>query len=70
MNDIFSIALGGINTATKRFEASATRVAQDPHADLAAELVDQKLSEVAFKANVAVIKTANEMQKSLLDILV
>ena len=70
MNDVYSIALGGIQTATKRFEASATRVAQDPHADLAAELVDQKLAEYAFKANVTVIKTANRMSKALLDILV
>jgi flagellar basal body rod protein FlgC len=70
MNDVTSIALSGIRSATARFEASATRVVQDPHADLAAEFVDQKLSEFAFKANVAVLKTANEMSKSLLDILV
>ena len=70
MTDIASIALAGIRSATTRFEASASRVAQNPHADLAAELVDQKLAEFAFKANVAVLKTANEMTKSLLDILV
>jgi flagellar basal body rod protein FlgC len=70
MSDVYSIALGGIHAATKRFEASATRVAQDPHADLAAEFVDQKFAELAFKANVVVLKTANQMSKALLDILV
>jgi len=70
MNDISSIALGGIRAATARFEASASRVAQNPYADLPVELVDQKLAEFAVKANAAVLKTANEMTKSLLDILV
>ena len=70
MNDVSSIALSGIRTATARFEGSASRVAQNPYADLPSELVDRKLAEFAFKANVAVLKTANEMTKSLLDILV
>lgn len=70
INDVYSIAVSGIHAATKRLEVSATRVAADPHADLAAEFVDQKLAEFAFKANVAVLKTANEMNKSLLDILI
>jgi hypothetical protein len=70
MSDIASIAAAGLNASTARFTASASRVAQDPHADLVSELVTQKQAAVDFEANVAVLKTANSMQKSLLDILV
>ena len=70
MSDIFSIAAGGIAAATHRFEASAKRVAQDRHADLGSEIVEQKRASVEVKANIAVLKTAHKMAKSLLDILV
>ena len=69
MSDIASIALAGLNASAARFEASAKRVAGQPHADLAAELVEQKFAANSFKANLAVLKTANEMAKSVLDIL-
>jgi len=70
MSDIFSIAAGGIAAATNRFEASAKRVAQDPKADLGSEVVEQKLAGADVEANIAVLKTADKMTKSLLDILV
>jgi flagellar basal body rod protein FlgC len=70
MSDIFSIAAGGIAAATNRFEASAKRVAEYPQANLAGEIVDQKLAGVAVEANIAVLNAANRMAKSLLDILV
>ena len=70
MSDIFSIAAGGIAAATNRFEASAKRVAQDPQADLGSEMVEQKSASADVEANVAVLKTADKMTKSLLDILV
>jgi len=70
MSDIFSIAAAGITAATNRFEASAKRVAQDPGADLGSEIVEQKLAGVEVEANIAVLKTADKMTKSILDILV
>jgi flagellar basal body rod protein FlgC len=69
MSDIASIALAGLNASAARFQASANRVVGQPEADLAAELVEQKLDANAFKANLIVLKTANEMAKSVLDIL-
>jgi len=69
MNDIASIASAGLKASTARFEASARRVAQEPRADLVTELVEQKAAAISFEANIAVLKTANRMQKSLLDIL-
>ena len=70
MSEIFSIAASGIASATHRFEASAKRVAQNPHADLAGEIVKQKQAATDVEANIAVLKTADKMMKSILDILV
>jgi hypothetical protein len=69
MSDIASIAVAGLNASTARFEGSARRVAQDPKADLASELVTQKQAATDFEASVAVIRAANKMTKVLLDIL-
>lgn len=64
-----AIAAAGIALATARFEASARRTAADPLADLAGETVERLGAELALKANVAVLKTADEMAGTLLDIL-
>ena len=65
----FAIAAAGIADATARFEASAVRTARNPLDDLAGETVERLTAEVALKANVAVLKTADQMYGSLLDIL-
>ena len=65
----FAIAAAGIADATARFEASAVRTARDPLDNLAGETVERLTAEVALKANVAVLKTADRMYGSLLDIL-
>lgn len=64
-----AIAAAGIADATARFDASARRTASDPLGDLAGETVERLTAEVALKANVAVLKSADEMYGSLLDIL-
>jgi|APCry1669189241_1035207.scaffolds.fasta_scaffold18219_2 flagellar hook protein FlgE len=73
MNPI-ATAQYGLFAASQRFEASAQRTAMlgDPNSnvDLAVEVVEQISASTAFKANISVIKTADEMQQSLLDILV
>lgn len=65
----FSIAASGIAAATARFEASARRTASAPLDNLAEESVERILADVAVKANVAVLKSADEMAGTLLDIL-
>ncbi|WP_339929828.1 flagellar hook protein FlgE [uncultured Brevundimonas sp.] len=65
----FAIAAGGIATATDRFDASARRTAAAPLDNLAEEIVERLQSEVALKANVAVLKTADDMTGTLLDML-
>jgi flagellar hook protein FlgE len=69
MNDIMATALSGLNSATQRFDASARRTVTDKNADLADELVTQKVAALDFTANLKVIKTADEMIQQTLDIL-
>jgi flagellar basal body rod protein FlgC len=64
-----SIAASGIAAATARFEASAARTAADPFDGLEAELVERIEAKTAFSANVAVLRTADDMAGALLDIL-
>ena len=64
-----AIAAAGIADASARFEASAVRTARDPLDDLAGETVERLTAGVALKANVAVLRTADRMTGSLLDIL-
>ena len=65
----FAIAASGIADATARFAASAERTARAPLDDLAGEAVERIEAEVALKANIAVLKTADRMTGDLLDIL-
>lgn len=64
-----AIAAAGVAAAAARFEASARRTAADPLADLAGETVERLGAEIALKANVAVLRTADDMAGTLLDIL-
>ena len=68
MSEVMPIAIAGLSASAARFAASANRVVQQQDVDLAAELVQQKLAAIEFKANVAVLKTADQMTKAALDI--
>jgi flagellar basal body rod protein FlgC len=66
-------ATAGLAAASQRLQASAERTASwslGSPVDLAQEAVEQVSAEVAFKANVAVIRSTNEMMGELLDMLV
>ena len=65
----FAIAASGVADATARFAASAERTARDPLADLAGETVERLQAEIALKANVSVLNTADAMYGSLLDMI-
>jgi hypothetical protein len=69
MNSVTAISLAGLQSAASRLEASAQRVASDRNADLPKEVVEQKMAEYAFKANLIAMRTAHEMTKQMLDIL-
>lgn len=72
MNPI-ATAQYGMLAASRRFDASALRVARMGEAgsdtDLTTDVVDLVESKQAFRANAAVLRTANKMTDTLLDIL-
>ena len=63
----------GLFAAGQRLSASAERVSRmgDPNSDvdLGSEAVEQLSAKTEFKANLAVIRTADDMTQALLDIL-
>lgn len=66
----FAIAAAGISAATERFEASARRTAANPLADPAGEAVERISARVSVEANAAVLRTADDMVGTLLDVMV
>lgn len=62
-------ATSGIASAMTRFDASASRTAAAPLDNLAAEVIERITAETELKANVAVLRTADEMTGRLLDML-
>lgn len=79
MIDAISSAVSGLRSSSSQFDKAAQRVTQAtmPTAgdtsetkgmdDLPAAIVDTKLSALSFKANAAVLKTADKMAGTLLD---
>jgi flagellar basal body rod protein FlgC len=70
-----AIAAAGMTAAANRLNASAERTAQweladSPAVDLAREAVEQVSARTDFKANAAVIRTADAMTGALLDLKV
>lgn len=65
-----SIAAAGIISAVQRLDASAARTASRPLDNLAGETVERLQAATAVKANAAVLRAADEVSRSLLDILV
>jgi len=75
MIDAIGIGLSGLQKSTKKLETAAENIAnlttpQDDGViiDLSAEAVNLLLAETEFKANLATIKTADELSEELLDI--
>ena len=69
--DPISTARYGMMAATRSLDASASRVARmtgDDSVDYATEAVGQIEAKQAFSANVGVIRIADEMWRSLLDL--
>jgi flagellar basal body rod protein FlgC len=56
-------------TSTGGVTANTTRNAPADSVDLTKEVVDMMVAEQGFKANVKMLKTAQETQKSVIDIL-
>lgn len=67
MINAITTALSGLNTASKQIEQSAQSIAESPsNEQLIEDIVDIKVAETAYKANLAVIKVADELTEELL----
>lgn len=66
--DPISTARYGMMAASQQLTASANRIARGGDVDYGAEAVNTIAAKQAFSANVGVIKVADEMWQSLLDI--
>ena len=68
-----SIGATGMQRAADRFEASANRIARFgtglADVDLATEMVNVMMAETDFKASAKIVRVADDMTGSLLDIL-
>lgn len=62
-----SIAAGGLASAMARFEQSAQRTANAPLDTLETEMVERIEAKASVSANIAVLRTADEMAGALLD---
>ena len=69
--DPITVARYGMFAAEQRFAASAARTArmgEDPSVDPAQEMVEQIRAKQQFTANLNVVKFADDMWRSLLEI--
>ncbi|MCD8497397.1 MAG: hypothetical protein LRZ85_04535 [Alphaproteobacteria bacterium] len=69
MINALTTALGGLQAATQKVNGAANNIADPTQQDrLVQDVVDLKIGEIAFKANAAVIRTAEELSDELLHI--
>lgn len=68
MINTITSALSGLNTASKQVEQSAANIAKGGEtSQLIEDIVDIKVAETAYKANIETIKVANELTQELLE---
>jgi len=74
MIDAISSALSGLHNATARFNRASQTLIESTsgvsNADPATAIVDSIQAKAEFQASAFTLKTADEMQRSLLDIVV
>jgi flagellar basal body rod protein FlgG len=63
-------AMSGMAEAAGRFDRASARIAQPQPDDAVGDRVQQITAQHAFAANVATVRTADEMIGSLIDIVV
>ncbi len=69
MINAITSALSGLNTASKQVEQSAQNIASPTlDSNVIEDIVDIKVAETAYKANIEVIKVTDELTDELLKI--
>lgn len=62
-------SLSGLTAASARADKAATAIAASPTGDATGAIVDLSVAKADYKSDAAVIKTADDMQKTLLHML-
>lgn len=62
-------AMSGMTRATQQLDRASARIAQPEPDDLIGDRVDQLTAAHAFAANVATVRTADEMVGTLINIV-
>lgn len=66
---MFSYSISGIHASMALMEKAAMEAAKGPKADILQSQVDMIMAEHSLGANIAALKTAAAMQKSIIDII-
>ena len=67
MINAITTALSGLNTASKQVNQSAQSIAESPsNEQLIEDIIDIKVAETAYKADIEVIKATDDLTKELL----
>ena len=69
ISNAFEFASYGIRENGERFSRAAARISNPDTMVGVAEIVEMKQAEHGMRANVAVLKVANEMSEHLVDII-
>jgi flagellar basal body rod protein FlgC len=67
---MFTYSISGIQASLNLMEKAAYEASRGPKGDLVKSQVDMIIARHSLGANVAALKTANEMYKTLIDILI
>ncbi len=71
VDSVFNTALRGVNDSVTAVDRAAARIAgtgvgDNIGGDLVADIVDMKLAQRSFEANIKVMMTAEDMEKEIL----
>lgn len=68
MISAISTALSGLQSASKQVDSSAARITSGQSQDRVIEdIVDIKVAETAYKANIEVLKVADDLTRELIE---
>jgi len=62
-------SIQGIHSSYALMEKAAMETAKGPQADILQASVDMIMAKTSMGANIAVLKAANDLQKTIIDIL-
>ena len=66
---MFASSISGIRNSISMMENAAIEASKGPKGDIVKSQVDMIVAENSLSANIAAIRTANDMHKSIIDMI-